>query len=172
MDTKKKEYQVINLFFEYGTHPGGCKYAIASGLKENVLRARYKSELERYEPYIYLTQQQGDAIVEGSGNEAKHRMRTIRSADAFGYEDGVTERFHTNAATRCLEDDYFDALDQMDFIKVYDHLNETQKNRVWLYVMGGRTQTEIAEMEGVSIAAVHYSIKAGLKKLKKILEST
>ena len=172
MDNQKKEYQILNLLYEYGTELNGCKYAVASELNEIVLRDRYKVELKCYEPFIYLTQQQADVIEESNRNEAKHRMRAIRRADAFGYEDGVTELFHIGAVTRCMEDELIKAHDQIDFIKIYNRLNGTQKNRVWLYVMEGMSQTEIAKMEGVSVAAVHYSVKTGLKKLKKILENT
>ena len=43
-----------------------------------------------------------------------------------------------------------------------------QRNRFLLFRNKGLTLTEIAIMEGTSVAAIHYSIKCADKKIKKI----
>jgi len=49
-------------------------------------------------------------------------------------------------------------------------LTDTQRRRVQMYFFDGFTYEQIAEFEGISIAAVNQSIFAALKKLKIFFE--
>lgn len=48
-------------------------------------------------------------------------------------------------------------------------LPESQKRRILMYYFGNYTQKEIADKEKCSIRAIQYSLKIGLKNLKKFL---
>lgn len=53
-------------------------------------------------------------------------------------------------------------------VKLKDKLTETQFRRLWMYHIDGKTESEIAEIEGVAQQQISKSIKAAEKKIKKI----
>lgn len=56
--------------------------------------------------------------------------------------------------------------------KAIGQLSAVQQQRIILYYFYGLTSKEIAALEGVSITAIHHSLKQAEKKLKKILKNT
>lgn len=59
--------------------------------------------------------------------------------------------------------------DHKSLYKALSTLEPRQRYLIEEHFFKGRTQTEIAEEEGVSLAAVHQSINRAIKKIKKIL---
>lgn len=186
--TLHKEYQVVNLTMEYGGALSGFRYAVASYLPEKELRKKYKKELAGYEPYLYLTGEQGEAIMESMRNERKFRDRQRMHGDAFGYVDGVTESFHKEPERlrrldyRELEADPLAILvsreeyeeEQRELKKrlkaleaAMAELTECQMRRLRMSYVENLTETEISRREKVDIAAIHRSLAGAEKKLRK-----
>ena len=186
-----KEYQVINLTMEYGGAISGFKYAIASYLPEKELRMRYKKELIKYEPFLYLTGEQGAAIRESVKNEEKYKKRHLLMEDAFGYMDGVMETHHKDVrALRSVEltEEVRDPLDILVGREEYEEeqkilekrlaalekamegLTERQLRRMRMAYLEELTEAEISRQEKVDVSVVHRSIKGAENNLRKKLK--
>ena len=72
--------------------------------------------------------------------------------------DVVMERRHDRAEQRKR------ASEMVVLLK--DKLTETQFRRLWMYHIDGKTECEIAELEGVAQQQISKSIKAAEKKIK------
>lgn len=181
-----KEYQVINLMAEYAGRIAEFKYAVASKLSEEELQERCGAELKKYEPYLYLTYEQGQAIMESIANNDKHRMRRIRSCDYFGYEDGETEMRHNSDLL--IRTDEWDPLlriirqeeeeEQRRKALEYDRLlaealktlTEIQRRRLEMYFFDEMSESEIAALEHIEHQVCSRCIARALKKLRKYFE--
>jgi DNA-binding CsgD family transcriptional regulator len=53
-------------------------------------------------------------------------------------------------------------------VKLKDKLTDKQFRRLWLYSVEGKTESEIAYIEGVDQQRISKSILAANKKIKKI----
>ncbi len=186
-----REYQVINLVMEYGGELSGFKYAIASYLPEKELRFKYKKELARYEPFLYLTGDQGEAIMESIRNNKKFLKRRIDHDDIYGYEDGIMDMHHEDVhilqgdSIRAENEDPLSILisreeyleeqkilnERLEVLeKAMASLTERQLRRVRMAYIEDLTEAEISRREKVDIAAVHRSMVGAEKKLRKILK--
>lgn len=75
-------------------------------------------------------------------------------------------------ATKTLEDELFERIENQQIKKelrtiLFTRLTENQRRRLLLNVIKGLSEREIAEMELVDRRAVHDSIEAARKKIKK-----
>ncbi len=52
-------------------------------------------------------------------------------------------------------------------VKLKDKLTETQFRRLWMYSVDGKTEEEIAKIEGVSQQAISLNLQSAMKKIKK-----
>ncbi len=59
--SENKIYRIINLRYEYPNLSGEAKWAVVSTLPQSKLDEMYESELSQYRPYVYLTEEQGEA---------------------------------------------------------------------------------------------------------------
>ena len=185
-----KEYQIINLVMEYGGELSGFKYAVASYLPEEELRCKYRRELERYEPFLYLTGDQGEAIMESIRNNKKFLKRRIDHDDIYGYEDGIMDTHHEithilqgNSGSEENEDPLNILISREEYEeeqrilheriaaleKAMEQLTERQARRFRMAHIEVLTEAEISRREKVDIAAVHRSIAGAEKKLRKII---
>lgn len=57
-------------------------------------------------------------------------------------------------------------------VKLKDKLTDTQFRRLWMYHVDGKTEEEIAEIEGVAQQQISKSIIAAEKKIKKFSSET
>lgn len=71
-----------------------------------------------------------------------------------------------------VENEFFRAEDNKKLYDAISQLNSRQQCLIEAHYLRGRSQTEIAEEEGISPQAVHQTIERALKKLKKILNKT
>lgn len=169
MKEKNKEYEIINLDYEYPGYKGVCTYAIISDLPEKVMLQKYEKELNEYAPFVYLTNEQGEAIRTYRKNEHKHEMRQLRRGDKYAYEDSTSEEHHREL----IADDLFElvvaSLEREQIRDAINTLTDVQKRRVYLYFFEGMTEREIAQKEGVCHKAVEKSLTASLEKIKKFL---
>ena len=60
----ESDFIVIDLNKEYTEYADAKRWAVTSKLSEAELMEKYSEELEVYVPFIYLTQEQGWAIIE------------------------------------------------------------------------------------------------------------
>ena len=186
--TLHKEYQVINLVMEYGGALSGFKYAVASYLPEKELRIRYRRELAKYEPYLYLTGEQGEAIMESIRNDKKFLKRRIEHDDIYGYEDAIMDTHHETVhilREAGIEESEQDPLRILVSREEYEEeqkilnerlealekamasLTDRQLRRIRMAYIEELTEAEISRREKVDIAAVHRSIAGAKKRIKK-----
>jgi len=102
--------------------------------------------------------------------EAAHQRKVIRNKAQYSLDldDGIEY-------SACLSEPTPQQLLERKetFIALCHALNslpETQGRRVEACVILGKSLSEVADAEGVSVAAVHNSVKCGLKAMKKFLE--
>ncbi len=91
--------------------------------------------------------------------EANHIMSVddiSEAALAVPAVDTVMERRHDRAVEKKKASDMV--------VKLKDKLTDTQFRRLWMYSVDGKTEAEIAEIEGVSQQAVSLNIQSAMKK--------
>ena len=122
-------------------------------MKEINLREFYP-EIYKTDLFISLPDEVVDVLVEYQRKEVAYRRRTYRHK-AF------------------LSLDYGDDIEREAVLftpQAISSLPEKQRQRVYAHYILGITLMDIAKMEGVSLHAVHESIRRGLRRLEKILE--
>ena len=167
---EKTEYEVINLGYEYPGMTGGVKWAVIADLGLKELAEKYADELSEYTPYVVMTVEQGKAFHDYDLNEKKHDMRSIRHHDMFGYEEGLTEYFHSVFSSNEPEDAVIAKAEEAAFMKILDKLPEAQRRRCILHFCNGLSEAEIAVAEGVSRPMITKSLKQAMEKLKVYLK--
>lgn len=180
----KEECKIINLQYEYRGYTGNEKFAIISELSEKELFDKYPDIISGYTPFILLSVSHGEVINEYRRNDDKFKKREVRSYDAFGYDEGLTEHFHREliesyeSPLEMLEREetgYIEEqLRQLKIMKVQKTLSlmkPLQRERLLKSVARGLSSREIAKEEGVNYSAVDKSIKAAKKNFKRIYEN-
>ena len=182
LDAFKKECIVIYLDREYNGFVGEQKWAIISDLSNDEIKRRYKYVIEHYIPYILLSREQGEPILESIRNNHKHEMRSKRNTEPFDYDDELLPVFHSELLhfvdpleekerliERAKEEHELDEL----IIKVQKTLSlmkPIQRDRLIKNVVRGLSSRKIAKEEGVNYSTVDKSIKAAKKNFKRIYE--
>lgn len=170
MNENKTEYEVINLGYEYPGMTGGVKWAVVTDLDQATLMEKYGKELSPYAPFVLMTMEQGEAFREYDRNENKHDMRSIRHHDLFGYEEGLTEYFHSVFSNDEPEDAVIARAEREKIREALDKLPPVQRRRCILYFYHGLDEKEIAKAEGVTQQMVSKSLDQAMKNLKGLLK--
>ncbi len=157
----KKDCTVINLKYEYHDYDGEEKYLIISKLPKEELVEMYHEQLVKYIPFIYLSEEQGEAIKDFNRNEDKFRKRQINYGDMFSIEDGLMEIFHKELIISDMFDDIANRDEITRIINVFSELSPTQKRRLIKYFFQNKSSRVIAREEGVNYSKVK---KSALKK--------
>lgn len=172
-DVLKEEFQneckVINLRYEYEGYIGKEQWAIISVLTEKEILERYSEFIGDYIPFLTLSPAFGEIRDDFRRNEKKHHMRSVRSVDAFGYEDERTEQHHTELIADTLEDSFLKSETEKDLLEAIGKLKPIQRERLIKYYFQGKNASQIAKEEGVSSQAVDKSLVAAIENLKKLL---
>lgn len=142
---------------------------IISKLPKEELVEMYHEQLVKYIPFIYLSEEQGEAIKDFNRNEDKFRKRQINYGDMFSIEDGLIEIFHSELIVSDTFDDIADRIDIQRIINAFSILSETQRRRLFKYYFQHKTLSLIAKEENVNVSKVDKSIRAAIKKLKNFL---
>ena len=166
----KKDCTVINLKQEYHDYDGEEKYLIISKLPKEELVEMYHEQLVKYIPFIYLSEEQGEAIKDFNRNEDKFRKRQINYGDMFSIEDGLMEIFHKELIISDMFDDIANRDEITRIINVFSELSPIQKRRLIKYFFQNKSSRIIAREEGVNYSKVEKSIKSALKKIKKFFK--
>lgn len=99
--------------------------------------------------------------------EANHILSVddlSEAALAVPAADVIMERQHERAEKRKIASDMV--------VKLKDKLTDIQFRRLWMYHVDGKTEEEIAEIEGVAQQQISKSIIAAEKKIKKFSSET
>lgn len=178
----KKECKLIYLDREYNGFIGNQKWAIITDLNEKDLKRKYKSVIERYNPYILLSREQGEPIMESIRNNHKHEMRSKRNTEPFDYDDELLPLFHSELLS------FVDPLEEKDRLiervkdeneldeliekvrKTLSLMKPIQRDRLIKNVVRGLSSRKIAKEEGVNYSTVDKSIKAAEKNFRRIFE--
>ncbi|MDD3138356.1 MAG: sigma factor-like helix-turn-helix DNA-binding protein [Lachnospiraceae bacterium] len=167
---KEVQVKVIDLRREYPGFAGDTNWAVITNMVKEELEEVFADQLENYRPYLILSLEEGEIFADFNRNEDKHTKRQIRSGEAYGYEEGMSESVHEELVSDTLLDDILMDLDIQKLTQCLDLLPEVQRRRVDLYYLHGMTLAEVAAAEGVNVNAVNKSIKAALKALKEKME--
>lgn len=169
-DNEAVQVKVINLKREYPGFRGEVSWALITSLTEKELAVIFGDQLAIYKPYMLLSPEVGEAWADFDRNEDKHAKRQVRSGEAFGYEEGISESVHNEMVSDTLIDDILVDLDIQKLREALKLLPDVQRRRIELYYFNGLSLAEVAVNEGVNVNAVNKSIKVGLKKLKKYFD--
>lgn len=93
-----------------------------------------------------------------------------KHTDTFIYNDYLIEIKTSNHSTS-LEDEIFNNNTYSEIIKEIRKLPEPQNRRVYMYLIKGLKNKEIAEIENKNKSVISRSINAGIKKIKKNLKN-
>lgn len=163
----KEECKVIDLQKEYSQYAGTAKWAIASSLSEADLRNKYAPLLEIYEPFVYMTHEQYEPILQYRNNDRKYIRRYSAHHIPFTYEDDFSERCNPELIINFFEG-------KENWSELYDtiaRLAPTQRARIQKYFFEEVSLVDIAAQEKVSVQAVQQSVARSLATMKKILEA-
>lgn len=175
-DNFESECKLINLKYEYQGYTGDEQWAIVSELTEQEIFLKYPEEAGQYMPFVLLSAEQGEVIKDYIQVEDRYRKRRINNEDAFGYDDDLTQRFHSEAAVPdFIEqqeiDEYYRkrAELKMELLeKAIASLTEKQKKYLTLRYLYQKSAREIAREEGIAHQVIDRHILAGVKKFEKV----
>lgn len=178
----KKSCKVLYLEREYPNHLGNVDWLIISDLSEEQLQKRFSETLSKYIPYILLSNEQGEPILESIRNNHKHEMRSKRTTEPFNYDDELLPLFHSELLS------FVDPLEEKDRLiervkdenkldeliekvrKTLSLMKPIQRDRLIKNVVRGLSSRKIAKEEGVNYSTVDKSIKAAMKNFRRIFE--
>ena len=111
-------------------------------------------------------------------NEVREQRRQSRYHIDEGYYEDSEEDENGNCPNldikdlplNPVQDEVEKRLDYEELHKAIELLNEVQKKRIQMYFFEGKSQQEIADIQGVRLYTVQKSIEAAKKFLKKILK--
>lgn len=146
--------------------PDAIVYPSANGKLIRVTREDFPSEEEflafkKWSDEIFHEEEKLDH------REANHILSVddlSEAALAVPAADVLLERQHERAEKRKIASDMV--------VKLKDKLTDIQFRRLWMYCVEGKTEQQIAEIEGVDQQRISKSILAAKKKIKKFSAET
>lgn len=138
-------------------------------MKEINLREFYP-EIYKTDLFISLPDEVVDVLVEYQRKEVAYRRRTYRHKAYLSLDYGDDIEREAVLFTPTLQEIVERHLEEERVYQAISSLPEKQRQRVYAHYILGITLMDIAKMEGVSLHAVHESIRGGLRRLEKILE--
>ncbi len=88
---------------------------------------------------------------------------------SYIYENKINDRAFIK--TESVEDIVENKIISDKLKKAIDELSVIQRKRIKMYYFEGLSQKEIAEVEGVSLRAVQYTLNEAISELRKILKN-
>lgn len=163
------EYKVFNLAYEYGAYIGEIRFAIATDLTEEELRATFGDEISKYEPFILITTEMGEIMTEANNNEAKHRMRScegyeVQLFDCFGTDNEIDESEEDEGSEELI-------LHRKELVTAaISRLTPNQRECVSAYFFDKKSKNEIAAEKDCTPANVRTTIRRSLIKMRSFIE--
>ena len=143
-------------------NPDAVVYKFANGEQSLVTRADFATE----EEFLAFKKWSDEDLHIEDKRDVLAGIRQVsiddvsEAAIAVPAVDVAMERQHQRAEQRRKASDMV--------IQLKDKLTETQFRRLWMYHVDGKTEEEIAEIEGSSQQAISLSLIAAEKKIKKV----
>ena len=141
--------------------PDAIVYPSANGKLIRVTREDFPSE-EKFLAFKKWSDENFHEEEKLDHREANHTLSTedlSEAALATSAVDVVMERQHQREEQRRMTSDMV--------IKLKDKLTEKQFRRMWMKFSEGKTEEEIAEIEGTTQQAISLSIVSALEKIEK-----
>ena len=146
--------------------PDAIVYPSANGKLIRVTREDFPSE-EEFLAFKKWSDKNFHEEEKLDHREANHVLSVddlSEAALAVPAADVIMERQHERAEKRKIASDMV--------VKLKDKLTDIQFRRLWMYHVEGKTEQQIAEIEGVDQQRISKSILAAKKKIKKFSAET
>ena len=146
--------------------PDAIVYPSANGKLIRVTREDFPSE-EEFLAFKKWSDENFHEEEKLDHREANHILSVddlSEAALAVPAADILLERQHERAEKRKIASDMV--------VKLKDKLTDIQFRRLWMYCVEGKTEQQIAEIEGVDQQRISKSILAAKKKIKKFSAET
>ena len=146
--------------------PDAIVYPSANGKLIRVTREDFPSE-EEFLAFKKWSDENFHEEEKLDHREANHILSVddlSEAALAGPAADVLLERQHERAEKRKIASDMV--------VKLKDKLTDIQFRRLWMYCVEGKTEQQIAEIEGVDQQRISKSILAAKKKIKKFSAET
>ena len=146
--------------------PDAIVYPSANGKLIRVTREDFPSE-EDFLAFKKWSDENFHEEEKLDHREANHVLSVddlSEAALAVPATDVIMERQHERAEKRKIASDMV--------VKLKDKLTDIQFRRLWMYHVEGKTEQQIAEIEGVDQQRISKSILAAKKKIKKFSAET
>ena len=124
-----------------------------------------------YQDYIEVSEELLDYLIAQRRAEKRMAVKDYRNLVAFNYDDEKMAEM-CGKYTESPDDIYIRNLENQELLDALHQLDEATEKRFWLYYGEKLKLKEIAEIEGVSAAAIYYSLKNALEKLRKIMSKS
>ena len=98
--------------------------------------------------------------------------RRSRNGDVVSLDSEPGVEAHILERVPGPEEETMQHIQNEELYKAMRAIPRKQADRIYAYYFMDMTLEEIAAAEGTSVQAIHYSIQAGKKNLKKILEKS
>ena len=147
-------------------NPDAIVYPSATGKPVFVTREDFPSE-EEFLAFKKWSDSNFHEEEKLDHREANHILSVddlSEAALAVPAADVLLERQHERAEKRKIASDMV--------VKLKDKLTDIQFRRLWMYCVEGKTEQQIAEIEGVDQQRISKSILAAKKKIKKFSAET
>ena len=147
-------------------NPDAIVYPSATGKPVFITRENFPSE-EEFLAFKKWSDENFHEEEKLDHREANHILAVddlSEAALAVPAADVIMERQHERAEKRRIASDMV--------VKLKDKLTDIQFRRLWMYHVEGKTEEEIAEIEGVAQQQVSKAILAAEKKIKKFSSET
>ena len=142
--------------------PDAIVYPTADGKLVRVTREDFPSEADflAFKAWSDENFHEEENLDHREANHSLSMDDLSEAALAVPAVDVVMEHQHQRAEQRRMTSDMV--------VKLKDKLTDKQFRRLWMYYAEGKTEDEIAEIEGVAQQQVSKAIIAAEKKIKKI----
>ena len=147
-------------------NPDAIVYPSATGKPVFITRENFPSE-EEFLAFKKWSDENFHEEEKLDHREANHILAVddlSEAALAVPAADVIMERQHERAEKRRIASDMV--------VKLKDKLTDIQFRRLWMYHVEGKTEQQIAEIEGVDQQRISKSILAAKKKIKKFSAET
>lgn len=162
-----KEYKVIDLKKEYAGatgYVGKERFAVVTEMTEEALLNKFGQKLNRFKPFVVISYEMYEAIVETKKNDKREQWRDCMLHDAFTTESLL---ILINAMSDPIS--ICESVLNLEYISSRMlELPNHQGSRMYKKYVLGYTEKEIALYEGVSVQTVNNSLRIAKSKIHDV----
>ena len=158
------EYKVVDLTQEYKGFVGEETYAVVTDLSADELNSKYREELNKYRPFVILTNEMYKVFTESKKNDERERKRDQLYHDPSALEYAADpDNEKTDPALM-----YDTTLTYEYIINKMKELPGLEGSRMYKKYILGKTTEEIAQEEGINVVTIRKCISRAKKHLLKV----